>query len=196
MPGALFFDQCGGCGRWAFCSLCPAFTPSAPLFTAGPRAIVIVSADNVLWLREIKITGGTAPFSNCLEVMIVFPRAFMKPILRFLIGNLLGDIAVGTVLVLKGSHFGGTCLVLSLWLPVTIVYAAVTAVALKRLGLLDLRGMMELCGLTVSTFPLFCGLWPTYMWVWDIAIFFMAIQCASLSTVVLARWLVFKMFHK
>lgn len=111
-----------------------------------------------------------------------------KPIKRFATGYLVGALLVGIwMIIAKGDSLKNPPLLVLLWLPITAVYCALAIVLLRRLKLIHLAGILELCGVCVGLFPPFCGLWPTYAMRWDLALELLAFQWVVLSVVVLLR---------
>jgi hypothetical protein len=111
----------------------------------------------------------------------------MKIILRFISGYVIGDLIV--TLILLGSdkqwisHFGGAMFVLSLWAPIGMVYGLLIPILFKWARVADLFGIMEICGVCVGSFPLYCGFWPTYWMRSDLALAITLIQWLSICTV-------------
>jgi hypothetical protein len=113
----------------------------------------------------------------------------MKTIIRFSIGYTIGALLVGSWLISQGDAVEGTTRLLVSWLPIGTVYGALVATALRAGKLYRMIGMLELSGLCVGLFPLFCGLWPTYSMHWELALIMVAVQCAALALAVGAVFL-------
>ena len=117
-------------------------------------------------------------------------RLTMKLVLRFILGDIVGNAIVGFLLYSKGDHPSSVFIGLSLWIPMSVVYGAATIVILKRLGVAHLTGMMEVCGLCVGLLPPFFGVWPPYMWIWSLAIPLVVMQCTCISFTAIIIWIV------
>jgi YD repeat-containing protein len=130
----------------------------------------------------------------------------MRTARRFIVGNAVGDLIFGIILVFSGNgasapltdHMMSFGIILAQWIPVFIVYGVLIIVVLKRLKISELIGIVELCGFCVGLFPVppFGALWPNYAWRWDLALFYTAIQCAFLSAIIFLRWLFYKALHR
>jgi hypothetical protein len=120
----------------------------------------------------------------------------MKLVLRFIIGDIIGNVIVGFFLSAHGDYLSSVCKGLSLWIPMSVVYGAATIIILKRLGIAQLTGMMEICGLGIGLFPPFFGLWPPYMWIWQLAVLLVVMQCVSISFIAFVIWIVYRLRTK
>lgn len=99
-----------------------------------------------------------------------------------------GGIAIlAAILIAKGDAMSGLVRLVMLWLPIAASYAGIVLLVLKRVGLAQMPGMLELCGACIGAMPLFCGLWPTYWMRWDLALLMTEWQCAILTIVIVAR---------
>jgi hypothetical protein len=83
--------------------------------------------------------------------------------------------------------------VLSLWAPIGMVYGLLIPMLFKWARVADLFGIMEICGVCVGSFPLYCGLWPTYWMRWDLALEITSIQWLSICTVLVVGVAIKKM---
>jgi uncharacterized membrane protein len=112
----------------------------------------------------------------------------MKLIQRFILGAIAGTALFCFTHAFLGDDPRAICIGLSTWIPVSAVYSLTTIIILKRLGLAQLTGMMEACGLCIGLIP-FLGLFPPYMWAWQLAILLISLQCASIFFTAFAVWI-------
>lgn len=119
----------------------------------------------------------------------------LRIIAGFCVSYLVGNFFVVVTHSLLGDEIYAILKVLLDWLPVSLVYAALAAVVLSRLGLNTVFGMVELCGFWIGLLPLLF-LWPPYMCIWNLAVPLVLAQCVSIAVVILLRWGVFKLSHK
>jgi hypothetical protein len=113
----------------------------------------------------------------------------MKLIQRFILGGIVGIALFCFTQASLGDAPQSICIGLSYWIPVLVAYSVVTTIILKRLGLAQLTGMMEACGLCIGLIP-FLGLFPPYMWEWHLAIVLIGLQWASIFFTAFFVWIV------
>src|SRR5262245_37197438 len=73
---------------------------------------------------------------------------------------------------------------LGLWILLFCPYLCFLLLTSTLLRALHFNGVPLACGIWIGIFPLISGLWPTYWWRWDLALFWMAVQCSSLVFIV------------
>jgi|SRR5580693_5754712 hypothetical protein len=109
---------------------------------------------------------------------------FKTTVFKLLGGYVVGALLLALILILSGAEVRNVIKVLMLWLPINAVYGLAIVLLLRRMGLAQMVGMSELCGVCIGVMPQFSGLWPTYWMRWDVALVMIAIQCIVLTVVV------------
>jgi len=109
---------------------------------------------------------------------------FKKTLIKLLGGYVVGAMVFALILILSGAEVRNVIKLLMLWLPINAVYGFAVVLLLRRIGLAQVVGMSELCGVCIAVMPQFSGLWPTYWMRWDVALVMIAIQCIVLTVVV------------
>jgi hypothetical protein len=116
----------------------------------------------------------------------------MRQFTRVVVAYLAGVAIAASVYISEGDALKNVLYVLTLWLPISVVYGAVTIAVLRKLKAISALGILEVCGLCIALFPVFTGGWPTYWMRWDLAIFMISVQCVALSLSALIVFLINK----
>ncbi len=119
----------------------------------------------------------------------------LKITLKLIISYFIATIIAGLVCLHRGDEIEALEKIFMLWLPVSVIYSLITITVLTRLSIVKLSGMVELCGFCIGMFLLLFG-WPPYVWILELAIISVAMQCLCIAVVILLRWFVFRKFGK
>ena len=114
----------------------------------------------------------------------------LSSIVRFVAGNALGVIALGTLIViLDQGGLQSAVWVAVRWLPVSCFYCLVIVGVSRRFVGLQSPLLILVLGFIVALLPFASGFWPLYWWLPQYIALFVAIHLVLLATVSVG-WLV------